>query len=53
MRTAHANLPEIIAHRGNAAEFPENTLQGLESAVSLGLRHLEFDVQLTATSCPC
>jgi glycerophosphoryl diester phosphodiesterase len=52
MRTAHANLPEIIAHRGNAAEFPENTLQGLESAVSLGLRHLEFDVQLTADFVP-
>jgi len=33
------DLPEIIAHRGNAAEFPENTLQGLESAVSLGVRY--------------
>ena len=45
-------LPEIVAHRGNAAEFPENTLQGLESAVSLGLRHVEFDVQLTADMVP-
>jgi glycerophosphoryl diester phosphodiesterase len=52
MRTAHQDLPEIIAHRGNAAEFPENTLQGLESAVSLGLRHVEFDVQLTADLVP-
>jgi glycerophosphoryl diester phosphodiesterase len=52
MRTAHPNLPEIIAHRGNAAEFPENTLQGLESAVSLGLRYVEFDVQLTADLVP-
>jgi glycerophosphoryl diester phosphodiesterase len=45
-------LPEIIAHRGNAVEFPENTLQGLESAVSLGARHVEFDVQLTADLVP-
>jgi glycerophosphoryl diester phosphodiesterase len=52
MRTTHPNLPEIIAHRGNAAEFPENTLQGLESAVSLGLRYVEFDVQLTADLVP-
>ena len=52
MRNAHPNLPEIIAHRGNAAEFPENTLQGLESAVSLGLRYVEFDVQLTADLVP-
>jgi len=52
MRTAHHDLPEIIAHRGNAAEFPENTLQGLESAVSLGLRYVEFDVQLTADQVP-
>jgi glycerophosphoryl diester phosphodiesterase len=45
-------LPEIIAHRGNAADFPENTLQALESAVMLGLRHIEFDVQLTADKVP-
>jgi glycerophosphoryl diester phosphodiesterase len=46
------DLPKIIAHRGNAAEFPENTLQALESAVDLGLKHLEFDVQLTADNVP-
>ena len=51
MHTAQ-HLPSIIAHRGNAAEFPENTLQGLESAVSLGIRHIEFDVQLTADMVP-
>jgi glycerophosphoryl diester phosphodiesterase len=45
-------LPQIIAHRGNAAEFPENTLQALESAVELGVRHIEFDVQLTADKVP-
>jgi len=45
-------LPEIIGHRGNAAEFPENTLPALESAVELGLKHIEFDVQLTADKVP-
>jgi glycerophosphoryl diester phosphodiesterase len=45
-------LPDIIAHRGNAIEFPENTLQALESAVALGVRHVEFDVQLTADRVP-
>jgi len=49
--TAHV-LPDIIAHRGNAAEFPENTLPALESAVELGLKHVEFDVQLTADNVP-
>ena len=38
---------ELIAHRGNAAEFPENTLPALRSALELGLRHLAIGVQLS------
>jgi len=49
---AYTDLPAIIAHRGNAFEFPENTLEALSSAVDLGLHHLEFDVQLTADLMP-
>ncbi len=45
-------LPEIIAHRGNATEFPENTLQAFSSAVELGVKYLEFDVQLTSDKVP-
>jgi glycerophosphoryl diester phosphodiesterase len=45
-------LPAIIAHRGNALEFPENTLEALTSAVDLGARFLEFDVQLTGDLVP-
>lgn len=45
-------LPQIVAHRGNAAEFPENTLPSLRSAVDLGVRHLELDVQLSADRVP-
>ena len=46
------SLPTIIAHRGNAAEFPENTLEALQSAVNLGLRHVELDVQLSSDRVP-
>ncbi len=45
-------LPRIVAHRGNAAEFPENTLPALRSALELGISHVEFDVQLTADHVP-
>jgi len=45
-------LPDLIAHRGNAAEFPENTLPALRSALELGARHVEFDVQLSADRQP-
>ena len=43
---------ELVAHRGNALEFPENTLPAFESAVQLGCRWLECDVQLTADGTP-
>lgn len=45
-------LPDLIAHRGNAAEYPENTLPALRSALELGVRFVEFDVQLTADRQP-
>ena len=45
-------LPPLVAHRGDAADHPENTLEALQSAVDLGLRHVEFDVQLTADGVP-
>ncbi len=43
---------ELVAHRGNAAEFPENTLASLHSALSLGLRFVELDVHLSADRVP-
>lgn len=45
-------LPDLIAHRGNAAEYPENTLPALRSALDLGVRFVEFDVQLSADRQP-
>jgi glycerophosphoryl diester phosphodiesterase len=47
-----ADVIELVAHRGNARDFPENTLPALRSALDLGLRHIEFDVQLAADLTP-
>jgi glycerophosphoryl diester phosphodiesterase len=45
-------LPDLIAQRGNVADYPENTLPALRSALDLGARHVEFDVQLPADRQP-
>ena len=42
----------LVAHRGNAEEFPENTLPAFESALDLGVTRLELDVQLSADRQP-
>jgi glycerophosphoryl diester phosphodiesterase len=47
-----APLIHLVAHRGNARDFPENTLPAFESALDLGLRFLELDVQLSADGVP-
>jgi glycerophosphoryl diester phosphodiesterase len=39
--------PLVIAHRGNKALYPENTLLALEDAVELGVDALEVDARLT------
>lgn len=44
--------PQLVAHRGNAYEFPENTLPALRSALELGVSHIEFDVHLSADLVP-
>jgi glycerophosphoryl diester phosphodiesterase len=41
-------VPAIVAHRGNAADFPENTLPAFASALEAGLPWVELDVQLSA-----
>jgi len=45
-------LPDLIAHRGNAAEYPENTLPAIRSALELGAHYVDIDVQLSADRQP-
>lgn len=45
-------LPDLIAQRGNAAEYPENTLPAIRSALELGVHYVELDVQLSADRQP-
>jgi glycerophosphoryl diester phosphodiesterase len=40
-------LPKVIGHRGAAASAPENTLESIERAASLGAGWVEFDAKLT------
>ena len=49
---ATSALPQLVAHRGNAHEFPENTLPALRSALELGAKYIEFDVHLSADRMP-
>jgi glycerophosphoryl diester phosphodiesterase len=48
----NARLIHLVAHRGNAREYPENTLPAFASALQLGVRFLELDVQLSADGVP-
>lgn len=43
---------DLVAHRGDARDFPENTLPAFQSALDLGLHYLELDVQLSADGVP-
>lgn len=52
MPLSHPRLPDLIARRGNAAEYPENTLPALRSALELGAHYLSFDVQLSSDRVP-
>lgn len=42
----------LVAHRGDAANYLENTLPAFAGAGKLGLRHVELDVQLTSDGVP-
>lgn len=44
--------PRIIGHRGAAQSAPENTLAGFRAAQAMGVRWVEFDVQLARDDCP-
>lgn len=44
--------PELIAHRGYALRYPENTLPSLRAAIEAGAWYLECDVQMTRDGIP-
>jgi glycerophosphoryl diester phosphodiesterase len=43
---------DLIAHRGYALRFPENTLAAVEAAIAEGARFVEIDVQLSRDHVP-
>lgn len=45
-------VPELVAHRGESGDFPENTLLAMEKAFSAGGRWVECDIQLSSDLCP-
>ena len=49
-----SNLPvaALVAHRGLAASFPENTIRALDASIRAGARIIEFDLQITADGEP-
>ena len=44
--------PKLVAHRGFAAKYPENSKSAFNAAIALGGAYLELDVQLTADHIP-
>ena len=45
-------IPKLVAHRGHASQYPENTLPAIESALKAGACYVEVDIQLTADHVP-
>ena len=43
---------EIIGHRGYAAVAPENTLVSMRSAITAGVRSVEFDIHVSSCGTP-
>lgn len=45
-------LPKVIGHRGACGYAPENTLESIQTAASIGTEWVELDVMLTADDVP-
>jgi len=46
------NVPLLVAHRGYAREYPENTIESIAAAAAAGACYVEFDIQLSADHVP-
>jgi len=51
-RNVTVKPPTLVAHRGYALRYPENTMPALRAAIEAGARYVEFDVQMTADGVP-
>ena len=47
-----ARFLHLVAHRGDAAGHPENTLPAFQSALDLGVRFIEVDAQVSSNGVP-
>jgi glycerophosphoryl diester phosphodiesterase len=43
-------IPQLVGHRGDMTQYPENSWPALQAAVDAGACWLEFDVQMSADS---
>jgi glycerophosphoryl diester phosphodiesterase len=46
------SFPDLVAHRGWARNYPENTLSAVDAAIEAGARFVEIDVQLSSDGFP-
>ncbi|MBF0194182.1 MAG: hypothetical protein HQL71_06465 [Magnetococcales bacterium] len=42
----------LVAHRGVPALFPGNSLEGLQTALKIGIHYIEFDIQISSDGIP-
>ncbi|MGD8782819.1 MAG: glycerophosphodiester phosphodiesterase family protein [Thioalkalispiraceae bacterium] len=47
-----SSSPDLVAHRGYAYRYPENTMLAIQAAVELGARFIEFDVLMSSDQIP-
>ena len=45
-------IPSLVAHRGYAYQYPENSLLAIRAAIEAGARYVEFDVLMTSDHVP-
>ena len=45
-------LQQLVAHRGQSTDYPENTLESLKAAIVAGALFLEIDLQLSSDLIP-
>ncbi len=43
---------KLMAHRGYAGVYPENTIEAIKAAGEAGIRLIEFDIQLSSDRVP-